>query len=66
MRYLSLIVIYLAVLTVDSCARVERLPAPMVHGNSFEVLSNSRYSVHNGFSGDLPRQIRVGILVHMQ
>jgi len=62
MRYLSLILISLVVLTANSCARVESLPAPKVHGNSFEILSNSRYSVHSGFSGELPRQVLANVL----
>jgi nitroreductase len=62
MRYLSLILISLVGLTVNSCAHVEGLPAPVVHGSSFEVLSNSRYSVHSGFSGELPRQVMANVL----
>jgi hypothetical protein len=43
-------------------AQVESLPAPVVHGNSFEILSNSRYSVHSGFTDTLSRQILSNVL----
>ncbi len=42
--------------------RVETLPAPVINGNSFEVLINSRYSVHSGFEGDLPVQVLANVL----
>jgi hypothetical protein len=43
-------------------AQVETLPAPVTHANSFEVLSNSRYSAHSGFTSVLPRQILANVL----
>lgn len=43
-------------------AQVESLPAPVWHSNSFELLSNSRYSVHRGFQGSLPRQVLANVL----
>ncbi len=43
-------------------AQVESLPAPVVHGNSFEILSNSRYSIHHGFADSLPRQVLSNVL----
>jgi len=43
-------------------AQVESLPAPVVHANSFEILSNSRYSVHSGFTSSLPRQVVSNVL----
>jgi hypothetical protein len=33
--------------------QVESLPPPVVHANSFEIISNSRYSSHAGFTGSL-------------
>ena len=41
---------------------VESLPGPVVHPHSFELLSNSRYSVHSGFTPDLPRQVLANVL----
>jgi hypothetical protein len=54
----------LAVLLLSAigCAQVESLPAPTVHGNSFEILSNSRYSVHSGFASTLSTQVLSNIL----
>ncbi len=40
----------------------ESLPGPIVHPYSFEVLSNSRYSVHSGFTDSLPRQVLANVL----
>jgi hypothetical protein len=41
---------------------VETLPGPVLHGSSFELLANSRYSVHSGFTEDLPRQVLANVL----
>ena len=49
-------------LAVCLSAQVESLPAPVVHGNSFEILSNSRYSVHSGFTDTLSRQVLSNVL----
>ena len=38
------------------------LPAPVVHGNSFEILSNSRYSAHSGFTSTLSTQVVSNVL----
>ncbi|MEO0067839.1 MAG: FlgD immunoglobulin-like domain containing protein [candidate division WOR-3 bacterium] len=40
----------------------ETLPAPVIHPHSFELLANSRYSVHAGFEGRLPVQVLANIL----
>lgn len=40
----------------------ETLPAPEFHPHSFELLANSRYSVHSGFTEDLPRQVLANVL----
>lgn len=42
--------------------RTETLPAPVIHGHSFELLANSRYSVHSGFDGPLPVQVLANVL----
>jgi len=49
-------------LATIASAQVESLPAPTVHGNSFEILANSRYSVHSGFTSALSRQVLANIL----
>ncbi len=41
---------------------VETLPPPVFHNHSFALLSNSRYSVHSGFSSSLPNQVLANIL----
>ena len=41
---------------------VESLPGPVVHPWSFELLSNSRYSVHSGTQDTLPRQVLANVL----
>ncbi|MCX7785505.1 MAG: T9SS type A sorting domain-containing protein [candidate division WOR-3 bacterium] len=62
----SLMPIYLLVLFVQLLfAQVETLPAPIIKNKSFEILSNSRYSVHSGFTSSLSRQILSNILWSM-
>lgn len=55
-------VVALLALAVSVQAQVESLPAPVVNGNSFEILSNSRYSIHSGFTSSLPRQVVSNVL----
>jgi len=43
-------------------ASAETLPGPLVREHSFELLSNSRYSVHSGFTDSLPRQVLGNVL----
>lgn len=43
-------------------AQVESLPPPVVHGNSFEIVSNSRYSVRSGFTSSLPVEVLSNVL----
>ena len=62
MKYAVRFAFSMVILTAVSCAQVESLPAPVVHGNSFEVLSNSRYSVHSGFAQHLSRQVLSNVL----
>jgi hypothetical protein len=54
----------LAVLVMSGFAQpvVESLPDPAVHPWSFELLSNSRYSVHSGTQDTLPRQVLANVL----
>jgi|UniRef100_A0A7V3PUA1 hypothetical protein len=40
----------------------ETLPAPAVHNYPFELLLNSRYSVHSGFEDTLPTQLLANVL----
>ena len=53
-----------APLALAAClqAQVESLPAPVVNGNSFEILSNSRYSIHHEFTDTLSRQVLSNVL----
>lgn len=43
-------------------AQIETLPAPVVNPHSFELLANSRYSVHSGFTSSLPNQVLANVL----
>jgi hypothetical protein len=43
-------------------AQVESLPPPVVHGNSFEITSNSRYSSHSGFTSSLSDTVLSNVL----
>lgn len=56
----------LPVLLVLAAARagttVESLPGPRVSPWSFELLSNSRFSVHSGIADSLPRQVLANVL----
>ena len=45
---------------------IESLPGPVIHPYSFELLSNSRYSVHPGFTDTLPRQVLANVLWAME
>jgi len=40
----------------------ETLPAPVIHSHSFELVANSRYSIHSGFEGALPVQVLANVL----
>lgn len=41
---------------------IESLPAPAVHEHSLELLANSRYSVHSGFTDSLPVQVLANVV----
>jgi hypothetical protein len=43
-------------------AQVKSLPPPVVHGNSFEITSNSRYSVHYSFTDSLSDTVLSNVL----
>jgi len=51
-----------AVLCTVALGQVESLPPPVVHGNSFEIISNSRYSVHYGFTDSLSDTVLSNVL----
>jgi hypothetical protein len=59
---LMLFAIAFLALPAPAPAQVESLPAPVVHGSSFEILSNSRYSSHSGFTSSLSNQVLSNIL----
>lgn len=40
----------------------DSLPAPIINHHSFELLLNSRYSVHSGFEDSLPEQVLANVL----
>jgi hypothetical protein len=52
----------LAGLAAVAPAQAESLPAPVVNTNSFEIVSNSRYSSHSGFTSSVPMQVLANIL----
>jgi hypothetical protein len=43
-------------------AQVKNLPPPVVHGNSFEIISNSRYSSHHSFTDSLSDTVLSNVL----
>jgi hypothetical protein len=43
-------------------AQVESLPAPVFHGNSLEIVCNSRYSAHSGFTSALSDTVLGNVL----
>lgn len=51
-----------ALLAALALGQVESLPPPTVNYNSFEILSNSRYSSHSGFTSSLPVQVLANVL----
>ena len=56
----TLVAILLAAL--PALAQVESLPPPVPHAYSLEILSNSRYSVHSGFTSSLSNQVLSNVL----
>jgi len=43
-------------------AQVQSLPPPVTHGNSFEIISNSRYPAHSGFTSSLSDTVLSSVL----
>jgi hypothetical protein len=57
-----ILLLLLPVSGLVALAQVESLPPPAVHGNSFEIVSNSRYSVHSGFTSSLSDTVLSNVL----
>jgi hypothetical protein len=53
---------FAAVLSTAAFGQVESLPPPVIHSNSFEIISNSRYSAHSGFTGLLSDTVLSNVL----
>jgi len=62
MRQTVVSFLLLAVAGSVALAQVESLPPPVVHGNSFEIISNSRYSAHSGFTSSLSDTVLSNVL----
>lgn len=62
MKHAIVLSLLLAVAGSVAFAQVESLPSPVVHGNSFEIISNSRYSAHSGFTSSLPDTVLSNVL----
>jgi hypothetical protein len=58
MRY----IVGFLVVSAAAFGQTESLPPPMVHGNSFEIISNSRYSSHSGFTSLLSDTVLSNVL----
>jgi len=61
-KYAIVFFLLIAVAGPAAFAQVESLPPPVVHGNSFEVISNSRYSSHSGFTSSLSDTVLSNVL----
>ena len=62
MKHTIVFLLLLAVPGSVAFAQVESLPPPVVHGNSFEIISNSRYSAHSGFTSSLSDTVLSNVL----
>jgi hypothetical protein len=51
-----------AAVSTAAFGQVESLPPPVVHANSFEIISNSRYSSHSGFTSSLSDTVLSNVL----
>jgi hypothetical protein len=58
MRY----IVGFLVVSAAAFGQTESLPPPIVHGNSFEIISNSRYSSHSGFTSLLSDTVMSNVL----
>ncbi len=55
-------IVGLLALSAAAFGQVESLPMPVLHGNSFEIISNSRYSSHSGFTSSLSDTVLSNVL----
>jgi hypothetical protein len=62
MKRASALILLLAVAGCNAVAQVKDLPPPVVHGSSFEIISNSRYSSHWGFTDLLSDTVLSNVL----
>jgi hypothetical protein len=62
MKHAIVIFLLLAAAGSFALAQVESLPPPVVRGNSFEIISNSRYSAHSGFTSSLSDTVLSNVL----
>ncbi len=62
MKHTIVFLLLLAAAGTVVVAQVESLPPPVVHGNSFEIISNSRYSAHSGFTSSLSDTVLSNVL----
>lgn len=62
MKQTVVVLLLLGVAGSVALAQVESLPPPVVHGNSFEIISNSRYSAHSGFTSSLSDTVLSNVL----
>jgi hypothetical protein len=57
-----MLLVFLVVLVAPASAQVDTLPPPVVNGNSFEIISNCRYSAHSGFTSSLSDTVLSNVL----
>jgi hypothetical protein len=62
MRNVCTSLVALVAFCLTGVAFGDSLPAPVTNGNSFEIISNSRYSAHSGFSGSLSDTVLSNVL----
>jgi hypothetical protein len=62
MRFILGFVSFATLASTVAFGQVESLPPPVVHGNSFEIISNSRYSSHSGFTSLLSDTVLSNVL----
>jgi hypothetical protein len=66
MRFIVGFLTLVVVVGTPAFAQVESLPPPVVHGNSFEIISNSGYSSHSGFTSSLSDTVLSNVLWAMR
>jgi len=62
MKHTIVFFLFLGVAGSVVLGQVESLPPPVVHGSSFEIISNSRYSAHSGFTSSLSDTVLSNVL----